>query len=588
MRFRDYSIKNKLLIVGISLPTALLVILFFMYFGQVRQSTVDGYVEKARAICLTTESVREQMEISWKKGLHTVEQLRIWAEQGEQDKVLAAVPVVMAWRSAMQKAEEGGYAFSTPKFKPRNPANEPDALETRALRTMENQRLNEYYEIDRSINSVRYFRPVRLSEACLYCHGEPHLSREFWGNDQGLDPTGARMEGWRVGEIHGAFQVVQSLDAADQQLRRSLLVAGLVVLLGLALLAFVFVRFAGSISKPLKQSVGMIQRMAKGDMTVHLDIQQQDEVGALGAAMNSMAADLRETVQKLTINAANLTEASGSLSHISNDMAVGAEEMSTQSRTVAAAGEELSVIIQNMAHTAEEVSDSATSVAGAIEQMSASVADVAANCDKESQIAQKATQQAHQTREIMTRLGDSAREISQISEVIRGIADQTNLLALNATIEAANAGDAGKGFAVVANEVKELARLSAESTEQIASQIETMQKNTRISIKAIEDITSIIEEVSNIANSIAASVEEQSKVTSEIARTVSSVSSASQALTVNVQESSQGANDVSSNIQGVSEAARMTAEGAVRTSDNARQLSGMAAELKSIVERFKI
>ena len=127
--------------------------------------------------------------------------------------------------------------------------------------------------------------------------------------------------------------------------------------------------------------------------------------------------------------------------------------------------------------------------------MSSSLNEVSKNCQKESQIAANANNQAKSTRDLMERLGVSSKEIGKVIEVINDIADQTNLLALNATIEAASAGEAGKGFAVVANEVKELAKQTAQATDQIGRQIEEMQNNTGNAVAAIEDITKIIEEI---------------------------------------------------------------------------------------------
>ena len=167
-----------------------------------------------------------------------------------------------------------------------------------------------------------------------------------------------------------------------------------------------------------------------------------------------------------------------------------------------------------------------SSVATAIEEMSASLNEVSKNCQKESQIAASASNQAKSTRDLMDRLGVSSKEVGKVIEVINDIADQTNLLALNATIEAASAGDAGKGFAVVANEVKELAKQTAQATEQISRQIEEMQGSTTSAVAAIEEITKIIEQINAISHTIVSSVEEQTSTVNEIAKSISGASQA--------------------------------------------------------------
>ncbi len=192
-------------------------VLFILYYRNDKAQTVQAYVEKSRAICLISESVRNEMEQKWALGLFSKDQIKEWAQNGEKEKIMASIPVVSAWQASMRKAEQGGYVFRVPKFSPRNIKNTPDQgqeykIEGPALEKMEKEGLNEYFVIDQKINSVRYFLPVKLSEVCLICHGDPGQSKTLWGRDDGKDPTGGTIENWKTGEMHGAFEVIQSLD----------------------------------------------------------------------------------------------------------------------------------------------------------------------------------------------------------------------------------------------------------------------------------------------------------------------------------------------------------------------------------------
>ena len=178
---------------------------------------------------------------------------------------------------------------------------------------------------------------------------------------------------------------------------------------------------------------------------------------------------------------------------------------------------------------------------------------------------------AEQTNQTVGKLGESSIEIGKVIKVITSIAQQTNLLALNATIEAARAGEAGKGFAVVANEVKELAKQTAQATEEIGQKIDAIQADTKGAVQAIGEITTIINQINDISNTIASAVEEQTVTTNEIGR--------------NVAEAAKGSGEIAKNIAGVATAAQDT-RGAADTQNAAQALSVMAAELQNLVGRF--
>jgi methyl-accepting chemotaxis protein len=381
-----------------------------------------------------------------------------------------------------------------------------------------------------------------------------------------------------------AFRNAQALSSLT--LSRTVFV--LVCVISTLLCIFLGIIITRSITRPLSLGVSFASGLSKGDLTQKIPLDQEDEVGQLAKSLNGMAANLKEKIKEITGNSTTLSTASEELSAVATQLSANAEEMTAQSNTVASATEQATANVNNISAAAEEMSTGVSTVATAIEEMSSSLNEVAKNCQKESQIATNANNQAKSTRDLMERLGVSSKEIGKVIDVINDIADQTNLLALNATIEAASAGDAGKGFAVVANEVKELAKQTAQATEQISNQIEEMQTSTGSAVTAIEEITKIIEEINEISHTIVSAVEEQTATINEIAKNVGGASQAATEIAKNVGESAKGLSEVSSNIQGVNKASTDTAGGVQNIKQSSLDLAKLAAGLQKIVAQFKV
>jgi methyl-accepting chemotaxis protein len=345
---------------------------------------------------------------------------------------------------------------------------------------------------------------------------------------------------------------------------------------------------AKGILGPLRKGVAFAETVASGDLTQRVDIDQRDEVGDLARSLNGMAQNLRRVMGQISQSAATLGGASTELSATATQLAGGAEETTTQSATVASAAQEMSANMANMAASTGEMSANVKTVAAAVEEMTASISEVAKNAEQAATVADQAAQLAATSNQSIGQLGGAADEIGKVIEVIQDIAEQTNLLALNATIEAARAGEAGKGFAVVATEVKELAKQTAEATEDIRKRIEGIQASTGSAVQSIGEISGVITKVNEVSRTIASAVEEQSITTKEIAQNVGQTASAAETVSRGVTQSAEASREITRNIAGVDQAAKQTAEGAAQTQTAGNEMSRLAEQLQTLVGQFKV
>ena len=343
-----------------------------------------------------------------------------------------------------------------------------------------------------------------------------------------------------------------------------------------------------AITRPIKKGVVFAQAMADGDLTQTLDVDQNDEIGVLAKALNHMASNLRAMFKKTADGVSTLTASSTELSAISEQMAAGAEQTSGKSNQVAAAAEEMSTTMNSVAAASEQASTNVQMVAAAAEQMSATINEIAGNTEKGRSVTGDAVQQAKDVSTRVAELGKAALDVGKVTETINEISEQTNLLALNATIEAARAGEAGKGFAVVANEIKDLAKQTAEATGDIRAKIESIQGSTRGAVTEIEQIETVISDINNIVATIATAVEEQSASTKEIASNVNQAAQGIQDVNENVAQSSTVSTDIAKDVTEVNQAAKEMADGSHQLNTSATDLSKLAEQLKAMVSQFTI
>jgi methyl-accepting chemotaxis protein len=471
-------------------------------------------------------------------------------------KHIEQVPVVVAMLSAEQYAGRMGMSFRTPSLHPRDPKNQATDFERRALQAFEKDvSLDEYserVEVDgREI--MRFAQPVRITEDCLQCHGDPAGTK---------DPFGYPKEGMKVGELRAAF-VLEAPTATLVQNSRSnwialFLISFLTVLAAIAVVYFVVQRIA---IRPIRTCAEFAAQIAAKDLTADdMEVESADEVSEAMISLNRMKTSLHTVIQQMTETAQCVASASEELSATSQQISANSEETSAQANVVSGATQQVNQNLQSVSTGAEE--------------MTSTIQSIASNAHDAASIASRAVETAQSAHATVGKLGESSAEIGEVINVITSIAQQTKLLALNATIEAARAGEAGKGFAVVANEVKELARQTAKATEDIGRKITAIQSDTTGAVEAIGTISEVIHQVNDISGTIATAVEEQSATTNEMNR--------------NVSDAAKASGQITQNIGGVAEAAQGTSTSAQESQKAANDLAGMAEELRRLVGQFKV
>ena len=336
-------------------------------------------------------------------------------------------------------------------------------------------------------------------------------------------------------------------------------IAAIVICVALSFYIALFVR--KSITAPLNNTKKYINDLAESRLNGNID--GVDYVGVTGQIATSVLVlqqNLRHAIKEISDNSMVISSSSEELAAVSAQLNSYAEESSSQAHEVA--------------NTSASVSQSTQVVASSAEEFSASIREISINAMEASNVANKAVQIASNTNSQMAKLRNSSVEIGAVLGVISGIAEQTNLLALNATIEAARAGELGKGFAVVANEVKELARSTAKATNEIGNSINTIQSDAKSAIESLEEITQIINKISDISNVIAAAVEEQAATVGEISRSIFT--------------SAAGSSAITQNIQGVADSSGKITQGSAEIQSSSVELARVSSQLRALVSRFEL
>jgi methyl-accepting chemotaxis protein len=386
--------------------------------------------------------------------------------------------------------------------------------------------------------------------------------------------------------------VQKETNAATFQAREQISLATAVMLgLGIATLIgsvlFVWLYVGRNILRRIGSLQRSMQLLSAGDLESEIyRSHQHDEIASMASSLHvfregmiearSLSADQDKDrvakAERASRMEARIAEFEATVRAALDNLQNAANSMQTTAQSMANTADQSNTLVNAVASAAEETSVNVQTVSAGTKQLSSSIAEISRQVVSSAEIARKAVEEAGATDSTVQGLADNASRISVVVDLIQVIASQTNLLALNATIEAARAGESGRGFAVVASEVKNLASQTAKATDEIRTQIASMQEVTTSAVGAIRKIGQTIGEINDVTTAIAAAVEEQGTATREIAR--------------NIQHAAGGTSEVSSNIVGVSTASAEAGSAATQVLDASAALRSEAETLRAEIDAF--
>ena len=342
----------------------------------------------------------------------------------------------------------------------------------------------------------------------------------------------------------------------------------------IAIVLYLFAGFYRSIMDVIQNLVNATNQIAQGDLTVKVTSNANDESKQIVDSLNHMTEHLNKVMVQLSSNSSMLAAASEELSATTSQARTNTNEQQSQTEQIATAMNEMSSTIKEIASHAELLAAEVRNADSDTQAGKQVISETISSINKLAEGVGNAAAVVHQ-------LTQSSEEIGSVLTVIKSVAEQTNLLALNAAIEAARAGEQGRGFAVVADEVRTLASRTQDSAEQIQKMIDNLQQHTKEAADVMATEQENAQNMSQYTESATQSID-------NIVNSMTRISDMSTHVASAAEEQGLVSDEINRNVTQVSDLSTQNMDGSEQISTASHDLARLAAELETIVKRFKV
>ncbi|WP_286232957.1 methyl-accepting chemotaxis protein [Thalassotalea sediminis] len=323
-----------------------------------------------------------------------------------------------------------------------------------------------------------------------------------------------------------------------------------------------------------KKVADKAKKIYDNPLMTYLYAGNNDLIGTIEVALEKRQLELNAIVGRVCDISSSITEIAHQSSQRGQNIATILSNQKSETAQVATAANEMSTTVKDITFTVKE--------AAKVTQQGLNISNQGRlHVDKATEAINQLSNQLAQVDQAINKLTVGCRSIESISNEISSIADQTNLLALNAAIEAARAGEQGRGFAVVAEEVRALAKRTQQSTEEINTLLDQLQKESDIALHAMNEGNQLSQNCVSLSEKTGVSLQ-------QISQEVHDLVAISEQIAAAITQQSAAAEDVNQNVTSISD---MSSESELHGNESVKlsnYLLDQLTEQQNLINQFKL